>query len=304
MDHHCYLTGNSLPALSLAQRELESLTKKAVESHFQRSFSEYQPWMSFDPDVADLSDLSQLSKTEARPQIRTDPRDLDLLDHTFSLGENRMGRVFDEVPYWRVMTPDSPERARFQQLATNAIQFLCTSAPTQSQRLKLICAEIIPVESSSPSNFPLRPFGSGLSTHFYRNGVFLSTPKEHPWALGEFILNLVHELGHQIVMLYQCGDAILSGDLKEPMYSVIRRTNRPAIKSFHALVATAVMWELMTDARSAFDDLWGIDRTNERAQYLKSDLDLALIGFHPSQFTNLGQRLYQEIVRISDRSLR
>ena len=47
----------------------------------------------------------------------------------------------------------------------------------------------------------LRENGSGCSVHWFKGGIFLSLPNPGPFAQIELCLNMVHELGHQCLMI-------------------------------------------------------------------------------------------------------
>src|SRR5690606_27268990 len=92
--------------------------------------------------------------------------------------------------------------------------------------------------------------GVGFSSIRSRGAIYLSVPKLEDFYYLELAINLSHELGHQALMIYQGADSILNGDLEFPVYSAIRKTNRPAIMAFHAVTALSYMVLFISDLLS------------------------------------------------------
>jgi len=281
----------SVASLTQAQQQLEALCLCEAGERFQKNFGVYEPWMSHYQDRDRFFRLHRLKDQAERPWIFTEADELELLDAVFALDMNHLGFLEPEITYWRVMSFDDTRPLAFRAVIEETVRIIRKYSPEMSAKLAVLCHQIIPIESNG---LPMRALGSGLSSHAYRNAIFLSLPEPHPLRLGEGVLNVVHEIGHQALILYQCGDPILSIDLNTPVYSVIRRTDRPAIKSVHAMAATAFMLKMLLDAQRFFHEEWGETRFRTRMQNLRSDLELALLSLHPSQFTSLGKRVYRE----------
>jgi hypothetical protein len=88
-----------------------------------------------------------------------------------------------------------------------------------------------------------RPRGSSL--HDARGMILIGFNKNYnPIDLA---LDIVHELGHQALAIVQSADAIFADDPYRPVYSEVRKTERPAIQSLHAAAAIAFMVKLLSD---------------------------------------------------------
>ncbi len=79
----------------------------------------------------------------------------------------------------------------------------------------------------------------GYSSHLCRGAIFRSLPADNDEY--DVAIDIVHEVGHHVLMAWQSVDPILTSAHDAPVFSQIRQTNRPAIQSFHAAVALAFM---------------------------------------------------------------
>lgn len=173
---------------------------------------------------------------------------------------------------------------------------------SQSRNLSLLVQKMIKcfVPLSSPPGINnLRNDGSGKSCHWLKGAVFLSAPVNHPFADLEFALNIVHELGHQILMVFQDADLIME-DISKPVYSSIRRTNRPAILSFHALVAVYFMLNFFNNLRNETNlSLVEIDYVDEKIKKLRADFSAGAFALKDIEFTPIGLLMMTEMINYS-----
>ncbi|MEC9282131.1 MAG: hypothetical protein VX642_05425 [Bdellovibrionota bacterium] len=112
------------------------------------------------------------------------------------------------------------------------------------------------------------------------------------------IIDLMHELGHTVLLTYQKVDTILEPeDLNKPIFSPIRRSARRAIMSFHACVANAYMLEaikhLYPNASSLLEKKFLEKTFIELVEMQK--ISLKLIKKNTKQ-TVLGKRIVKELV--------
>lgn len=146
-----------------------------------------------------------------------------------------------------------------------------------------------------------RENGNGSSVHWFKGAIFLSLPKKSEFSHLELDLNIVHELGHQSLMLYQDSDPIIHNGLATLVYSSVRKTRRPSIMSFHALVAVYYMLSLLKSkstnqywlSLSTQDQQYLLKRENElRVQFVSGAEALKF-----SEWTPLGMHLYREMIK-------
>src|SRR5690606_18738477 len=130
---------------------------------------------------------------------------------------------------------------------------------------------------------------------YYRKAIFLSLPKLSEISFVEFALNLSHELGHQALMVYEHLDDIVRVDQYSTSYSIIRKTHRPAIQSFHAICATAYMLEFIILSKSLLEDHCSSSYLEERTRSLLQDLKLGLDEISTTPLTSLGNQILAEL---------
>lgn len=138
--------------------------------------------------------------------------------------------------------------------------------------------------------------GSGLSSIHFRKVAFLSLPTTTD-SKNQFLLNYAHEAGHQALHNLQHFDQIIYNGLETMVHSRIRGHKRPAIQSFHALIAIGYMLELAThiqpsDSLSA--NFWCTIKTK-----LKQLLALGISDFDHIKFTPVGSNLLKQLKSVA-----
>lgn len=123
--------------------------------------------------------------------------------------------------------------------------------------------------------------------------MFLSIPRMLEFRDLELSINLAHEMGHQALMVLQAADRIVAGDLGMPIFSGVRKTNRPAIQSFHAMIALSFMVEYTATRLQCPGPLTEVEQTylRKRFQELAEDLKVSLAAFEDVSLTPVGERL-------------
>lgn len=90
-----------------------------------------------------------------------------------------------------------------------------------------------------------QPRPRGWSLQNARGMIFLGF--QDGYDATNLALDLVHEMGHQALALFQSADPIFVTDPRAPVYSEVRKTYRPAIQSLHAAAAIAFMTRFLAD---------------------------------------------------------
>ena len=125
--------------------------------------------------------------------------------------------------------------------------------------------------------------------------MFLTLPTKSNEAQLELLLNIVHEMGHLALTTYQNYDSIIAKDIEMPLYSVIRKTKRPGILAFHAMIATVYMLEFLIDLKeSNIEIITSKEYINKRAKGLIKSLKDALNIFKNVELTKLGTEIFHE----------
>lgn len=193
-----------------------------------------------------------------------------------------------------VHSKEDADSERFKDELSQVISVFKSNNSFFNQRFELLVENVIQVVPKKGSQ--LRVNGSGVSFIQRRKDLYMSVPDKSEVCTFEFALNVAHEMGHQALITYQHYDNIIYGDHRQSVYSVIREKERPAILSFHALVATAYMLELID---SSFDKLKSLVDANyfyKRFNGLKHALLSGLNDFKHVHFTTLGKQIYAELL--------
>jgi HEXXH motif-containing protein len=153
------------------------------------------------------------------------------------------------------------------------------------------------------------PVKRGFSTPLCFGAIFLSFEDRltsEGFERVELAIDLAHEIGHHVLHTFQTADSILSSNLREPVYSSVRRCVRPAIMSMHAAVALGYMLEaveclvranILTGRELNFVDTFRDRYASEQTSGL-SELE------EKCSFTSLGQRLMDALRRqVDDREV-
>jgi HEXXH motif-containing protein len=145
----------------------------------------------------------------------------------------------------------------------------------------------------------LRDDGSGMSAHWLKGAVFLSCPISPTLRRVNLALNIAHELGHQVLMLYQDVDSLIK-NIQQPVYSTIRKTERPAIMSFHAIVAVYFMLDCVKTLLADSQNLLTAEETaflESKLVALKREFLEGSFAIKDVEFTDLGLLLFNEMLQ-------
>jgi len=232
----------------------------------------------------------------------TSPTDLGLFGRCFSaIGNGKdLKTLYPMDSGRRVMEGNSAEVELFRNDFNLILNFLKTECSVDYKHLTSFVDQIIPITGTNKGGPPLRANGSGLTTHNYRGGVFISPAIRSHVSDLENVLNLVHELGHTCLNVYlSCDEIILDSDKLKPVYSVVRKCYRPALMSFHALVATAYMYDFILRNFRQLTSLVQSTRLNERMVHLSKDLEAGLLLCKGLRFSSVGLAILMEIEGLS-----
>lgn len=274
-----------------SQLASEKSLKNANEK-LGRSYQNFQAWMSTD---IHLEHFSKFNFSPVQKSFHLSGEELALRQKAFQMGKrSNIERVNPKQSAGMILlNKNDPEFEKFNKLAAETKSIISRCDFSWNARLHLLIHELLPFTNRLFPN-TLLDNGSGLSTLFYRHGVFLSTPVESEVQTFEFCLNLAHEMGHQALMIYEQFDDIVKHDHTELCYSVIRRTERPVIQSFHALIATAYMVELIFCAENSLKEVCSSKYVKMRFEELRDNMRTALGEFDHINFTKFGKQIFLE----------
>lgn len=270
----------ALQRLQSIDVSLRSLTAAELNA----TVSEYEPWFCAP------NSFSLLSRKD---QLLTEPEALRVISSQYSSSEESANlSVFglDESGFRINSNFETDSRA--QRIFNSALGHI-NSSDELGECFSSIVQCIVPIYSAKKE---VREHGIGFSSVLARNAIFVSCPKVDGVADIELAVNMSHELGHQILHLYQSCDLLFESDNFAPVYSGIRKTDRPAILSLHAAVALGFMitaFESFNSKNIAIDE--SAEYIAKRLNELRADLIHTLVSLRKTHMTTLGRELVQEL---------
>jgi HEXXH motif-containing protein len=211
----------SATAAAMAKRSGEKRTEE---------FSSYSPWSSLSALLTDEPPAFHLTQnpTFERGALVTSENYLASAREFIS---TKGAKIIEGLPGpaedW---LPDTSASAETASLVREARRVLIGSSPVLSRLYLEFVDYVIPLA---------RGRNRGYSSHLARGIIFRSfLPSANKYDVA---IDLAHELGHQVLITWQSVDPILTSDADQPVFSEIRKVDRPAIQSFHAAVALAYM---------------------------------------------------------------
>ncbi|MCC5995699.1 MAG: hypothetical protein JJU18_04940 [Oceanicaulis sp.] len=261
--------------------QLRHKTLTYSQSKFRVITPKYTPWLCFSPVVDDMPESLLINSFEHDGRILSDSNKIDVLSKFISgPGKICLQGLPGEKSDWVPKLHEAPDR--FQK-SVDIIE-------SSSLALKTLYSNIVDV---------IIPLGGGrnrgYSTHYARGAIFRSLPSDN----NEFdvAFDIVHELGHQSLMIWQSIDPILASEPDAPVYSQIRKRDRPAIQSLHAAVALAYMLFLKQQSQ---ENKPMIDAAARRgATYstnLEKSLELAIASIRDKcDLTDIGHAIVEEM---------
>ena len=242
----------------------------------------YTPWLSNADKQIEMGDLVGYLPVD---RVCLDKDHLKKMSNFYGIGPEMEREIYIDV------YPKDNHRAAYQK----AMDLVSKSSDTLSEILTNLCFCIVPVLASKPFE---RKGGVGFSSHLAKGAIFLSLPARQKFDVIELSINLVHELGHQALMVYQMSDDIISpADFETPVYSGVRRCNRPAIQSFHALIALYFMrYFLRHLIRANFVLDEERSYAEKRLGEIKEAFSVSVQSFDKTVFTSFGAQLHQNCI--------
>ncbi len=278
--------------LALLAAELD---KKHIELTIEKTgknWSNYAPWMSC-VDGLEFFSKRPLKLPCSSSRLLKDRDSLELIAEGFAIGDSPFGSL--RLPEVDGFFIDQDVSVIAQIEIENAVESVRSASDAFDKRWSSLIDLVVPIgfRRAEPSDL-----GRGLSSHFFRKGIFIQPPRPSSTAKMQLALNIAHELGHQALFTYQNADPIIDGDRDILVYSVIRKTFRPAIRSYHALVVSGYMLEfLIALKRNSSIDLSQINTEMTRYRTLVIE---GVKEFRGSslKFTELGLEILSELEQL------
>lgn len=271
-------------AFFVLNQQLRNNTIGFAQRKLGRILSSYTPWLGFVPLTSKIDTCLLHAPAARRGDLLTDSNQLEALRILFvQVGNAIISDMPGDPSQW--LPSDENISDHF---AAGRNQIL-----NAEDSLRLLFESVVDC---------VVPLGGGknrgFSSHFARGAIFRSLPKSD--SEFDIAFDVVHELGHQTLMVWQSIDPIITSDPAAPVFSQIRRRNRPAIQSFHAAVAIAFM-RLLELSRS--DNLGireaGAKRGEQYTKSLSHSLMLAISSIREAcSMSNVGEKMLAEMERL------
>lgn len=276
-----WLTGNTgTNKIALLSGRFESVCLDRANNNSTVVYPDYTPFMSLNDGRENLPRLLLEKKSLL-------VKDNDYLKHISDFysppANNRLGDKntvefgFDQSK---------------EEIFDAALEFFISNNSFVVDIFKSIVKNIIPMRTIESE---VRKEGVGNSNRESIGALYLSAPSAEPKHL-QLAINIAHEVGHQALMLYQTSDSIIHpAELTRNVYSAVRRTDRPAIQSFHALVAVVYMRDFVNSI--------DLSKLNDSEKNFIERQHIQFIGwlkaniwdFKKITFTNIGKMIYDEL---------
>jgi hypothetical protein len=282
MSQSLFLLPEALPAIQKLVLATDQKLLNLINRTYQTQYAQYSPWMSIPfrmlhrPATFDWAPVNRLYDEGEYGQIMGILNAIDPERDTIPTHENHDMHLLD-------LSLD--DRAAFNQIMFLAEQRLVQAIPSFQSLLDWMLIKYLPFDVRGGVRDDADDHGQAMSMLWLKGAIFWThTPGRSVDGLAE---SLAHELAHQVIINYQLNDLLIKGDLNQPVYSGVRKTNRPAIASFHAAAALTYMI-LFAQATS----------NDQRKKELQDNLHKGLFALRTVAFTPIGQKIYQEMHRV------
>ncbi len=226
-----WITGTTgTQKITLLNKKFESVCLARISNEKTANFSVYTPFMSLGEGREKLPKLL----LEEKALLVKDNEYLKYLSDFYTPPANRFIENRNTVEFG--FEQDKEE------IFDSALEVFNSSNSFVVDVFSSIVKNIIPMKTIESE---VRKEGVGNSNRESIGALYLSAPSAEPRHL-QLAINIAHEVGHQALMLYQTSDSIIQpAELTRDVYSAVRRIERPAIQSFHALVALVYMYDFV-----------------------------------------------------------
>ncbi len=268
--------------------------KKALE--FKRL--NYIPWMTYSREIENLRELIDSPLPEG---LITDEKNLLLLKDKLETSSGNLKLI--RSPELRVSIDTEIARTKpwLENEFKKSIEVLLRVSPWISPLIFKVVRQFIPVVYQGLDKRGRAAF----SQHDTKGIIYLSLPEpgneapELRW--GQNAIDIAHELGHNILMLYLAADSFIVSDPRILVYSGARRTERPSYPAIHSAMALSYM--LSTASRISYTcgefPTEVLQKFHKIANDLCEDLQLNLESLRlRCRFTEFGQSAMQDMEKL------
>lgn len=213
----------------------------SLNNNTGKKYSKYHPWMSSWFQVNIKNNLDFFETLDSKELVEKDELKLVKLNKLLAVDGISFKLINSMSLNNEGICSTREEIESFESLLNESLALIERNHSLLGKYTRVLISKFILRVEKIESPTKTRLNGTGLSSHFYRGGVFLSHPRVESLEKIDLAVNIIHELGHHVLMIYQRFDSIIKGDLFSDSYSAVRKTIRPSILSIHALVASYFM---------------------------------------------------------------
>ena len=272
-------------AFSLLNQSLRDKTVEFARRKFNHVITRYSPWLCYAPVVDSLPPLLIYPPERQRGRLILDEAELAVMaDFMAGPGREALSNLPGDYRTWL------PKGEGISDVYDDAVAIIRSASPFLEALFEEIVEAVIPLGGGR---------NRGYSTHLARGAIFRSLPADND--AYDVAVDIVHEIGHQVLMVWQSVDPILASDPKAPVFSQIRRVDRPAIQTYHATVALAYMRAL--ELALPADPLMQAAAARRGLSYSESlvhSLRLSIMSIREKcELTELGGKLLDEMEAVA-----
>jgi hypothetical protein len=276
-----WITGNSgQNKLVCLNDRYKQVCLDRINSERNDFLNDYTPWMALSSGREKLPN-SLLRKSKL---IIKEREKLEDLKRFYIPPANNIRNGLNTVEFG---IEESDENTYFQALAT-----FRDSNSFVVDVFNSVVTSIVPMKTIKKF---VRKEGVGNSNHESIGAIYLSIPEVECSTL-QLAINIAHEVGHQALMIFQTSDSIIVPEqLSRNVYSCVRKVDRPAIQSFHALVALVYMRDFLKGINLQNKSKLEIDYIKTELIDYECKLKANVWDFKKISFTEIGSKIYSDI---------
>lgn len=202
-----------------------------------RAYAHYSPWMAGRPLWARPAPAALLAAPRTMcGAVITDVVYLSAITEFLNEHPELLVELIGSRSDWAIAERVDEDRPGMVEELLEALAEIVSRSSFFGATKTALIEWIVPLRQERPR---------GWSLQSARGLVFLGFHRGYDRT--DLALDIVHEMGHQALALFQSVDPIFESDPQGLVYSEVRKTHRPAIQSLHAASAIAFMTQYLND---------------------------------------------------------
>jgi hypothetical protein len=290
-----WITGfESVKKIDLLKSALVQNREKKLFNLFGSASPSFHPiFSSFKYHDSDVLDCVKLIQARRDGSLLLFDKDYLLLVNKLYTEAADLGLLYPQKQTYSIFTDIMSSVPEALAEAREALSIINSCGGWISNMLTSVAYEIIPLKGA---NGELRS-QNGFSDYNLLGSIFLGFYSGQQRVI-DLAIAIVHELGHQVLMLQQAGQSPLEdGSFQKMIYSGVRKTERPAIAAFHAVIALTYMNEMYKQLLNTYHFDNASQKSYCEAMYTKNNSDLldGLKAIDNVELTKVGERIIADV---------